>query len=355
MTERLVIVGAGPAGLCAAWHARAQGVEPLIIDAAPRPGGAWASMDPAMRCLSPRHLDRLPDGTTPAGPGALATAAEVLECARSFAQRQGFRARMGERVERLHRPGRDFVLDTPAGRLSTRALIAATGIAGAPRPLTLSGRALYSGHVEPAFGLHDRLGAVGARVLVIGAGTSGADAVQLLLAHGREVTVATRGPLRSQPPHPPGVRGRLSWALSGVPTSLLPPAARCGPVFPIDDRLQRLVADDAVRLVGQAVAFAADGVACRIGPGAGAAPSRVVAVDTVVVAIGYRRDLDWIQLPSRDAHGAPPHRGGFVATARGLGLLGLDCMRTRRSGFLRGFDGDARAVVAGVLRQTGDP
>ena len=138
--------------------------------------------------------------------------------------------------------------------------------------------------------------------------------------------------------------------LSGTPAWLLPPAARCVDVLPPDDRLQTLVTSGAARLVGEATTFAPGGLLCRLGPGAEGTPPRLVEVDTVVVATGFRRDLDWLgDLVPRGPDGVPIQRAGLVPSAPGLALLGLPCMRTRRSGFLRGFDGDARSVVRGLL------
>ena len=67
--------------------------------------------------------------------------------------------------------------------------------------------------------------------------------------------------------------------------------------------------------------------------------------DRIVWATGFRRDLDWLAGLGMDEHGSPAHRGGLSTLLPGLAILGLPCMRTRRSSFLRGLSGDARAVV----------
>lgn len=328
MTERLIVVGAGAAGLNAAWHARRRGVEALLIDAAERPGGAWARMDPAMRCLSPRELDRLADGSTPEGPGRFATAAEVLEAVRAFAAREGFRSRMGQRVTSVRRVDGVLELDTTGGPIRTLALVAATGIAGSPHALELPGA--FAGAILPAFGLHAR--ETTGSVLVIGAGNSGADAIDLLLERGHDVVLSSRQALRSQPPFPEGLAGRVSWLASGVPVRFLPPALRSGEVLPVGDRITRHV-DAGLRVVGEAVALEPGGVRCLRGPGARGVPEELVAVDTVVVATGFDPDLVWL-------------RG---LTGPDIVTLGIDGQRTRRSGFLRGFDDDARHAVRRLL------
>jgi putative flavoprotein involved in K+ transport len=341
--EPLVIVGAGWAGLCAAAAAREEGLDPLVVDAAPGPGGLWREADPTMACLSPRRWDALPDGATPSG-GQVAHAGQVRRALEEYAERSGFRTRYGARIATCARTPRGFTLVGPTGPIEARRLIAATGIAGAPRR-DLPGAAT----AIPALDLHRRVHGLGRRVLVVGSGNSGADAVRILLAAGRSVILASRSPLRSQRPYPPGVRGEALWRLSALPVGLLPRFLRCrDPLLPLDDALAEAVAAGAITLRGEALSLHAGGALCRRAPGSA---ERVdTAADAVVLATGYRRDLHWLgAVAPRDAAGVPLHRGGVVPAAPGLGLLGLDCQRTRRSGFLRGMAQDARAVVRALL------
>ena len=342
-------MGAGFAGLSAAWHARQRGVDPLVLDAAEQPGGAWARMDPTMRCLSPRSLDRLPNGMFPQGDSPVASAAEVLDIVRLFAARLGPRARYGARVRSVEGRGEVLALRVGQEVLETRALIAATGIAGAPRGLSLPDIEDFNGLLVPALGLHHRLDEIGPRVLVVGAGNSGHDAVRLLVGTGRQVTLASATPLRSQGAYPGGVEGRVRWALSALPVRLLPSSLHCGEVLPVDNLLEEAVRDGRIRLVGAVRSVWDDGAHCAPAPG-DEGPDVFVHADTVVVATGYRRDLGWLGgLVRRDDRGAPMHEGGVISRTPGIGLLGLDCMRTRRSGFLRGMSDDARAVVDTLL------
>ncbi len=320
-----------------------------MLDAAAEPGGAWARMDPTMRCLSPRSLDRLPNEMFPQGEGSVASAAQVLDAIRLFAARLGPRARYGARVRAVERRGELLALQVGQEVMETRALIAATGIAGAPRGLALPDIEDFHGPMLPALSLHHRLDEVGPQVLVVGAGNSGHDAVRLLVATGRQVTLASATPLRSQGTYPDGLEGRVRWALSALPIRILPPSLRCGEVLPVDDLLEEAVRDGRVRLVGAVRSVWEDGAHCAPAPGDEGADVSVYA-DTLVVATGYQRDLGWLGgLVRRDDRGVPHHEGGVVSRTPGIGLLGLDCMRTRRSGFLRGMSDDARAVVDALL------
>jgi putative flavoprotein involved in K+ transport len=68
-------------------------------------------------------------------------------------------------------------------------------------------------------------------------------------------------------------------------------------------------------------------------------------VRSIVWATGFRPDYRWLHLPVLDEKGHLRHEGGVV-DAPGLYALGLPVLRRRRSSFICGAEGDARAVIA---------
>ena len=74
-------------------------------------------------------------------------------------------------------------------------------------------------------------------------------------------------------------------------------------------------------------------------------------VDTVLMATGYRPDIDYLtHVGALDATGVPRHRRGLSGTHPGLGYVGLEWQRSLSSASLRGVGRDARFVVAELLR-----
>ncbi len=65
---------------------------------------------------------------------------------------------------------------------------------------------------------------------------------------------------------------------------------------------------------------------------------------SIVWATGYRPDYRWLNVPVLDAKGHLRHEGG-VCDAPGLYALGLPVLRRRKSTFICGAEGDARAIV----------
>ena len=65
-----------------------------------------------------------------------------------------------------------------------------------------------------------------------------------------------------------------------------------------------------------------------------------VRMSTVIWAMGYRPDLDWVSLPILDREGYPIQRRG-VTRVPGLSILGLDWLHTAKSGLFAGVGDDA--------------
>jgi len=49
----VVLIGAGQAGLAVGYYLRRTGLSHVLLDAAPRPGGAWSVTWPSLRPFSP--------------------------------------------------------------------------------------------------------------------------------------------------------------------------------------------------------------------------------------------------------------------------------------------------------------
>ena len=71
-------------------------------------------------------------------------------------------------------------------------------------------------------------------------------------------------------------------------------------------------------------------------------------VDRVVWATGFSRETAMLRhlVPVSD-RGGVRQRAGIVSAD--IGVLGIPCMRTRRSGFLRGFSDDAQRVMRALF------
>lgn len=289
-----------------------------------------------MRCLSPRQRDHMPDGTTPEGPGARPLVGEVLAAIEGYAERAKFEVRLGTSARALIVEKKQMTLKTSHGLIATRRLIVATGEYARPFELPLRGR--FSGPIQHARTFEPWSVGADERVCVVGAGNSGAETCAALARRGIRVTLSTSKSIGRPASDRTGLLGELFWWASGLPNKVLL-GGGCTQLTPIvDPDLHAAVSDGRVTVVAGAAGLLPSGVLTTSG--------QEVACDRIVLATGYRRDTEWLDgVLTRDIRGVPLHREGISPEVQGVGFIGIACMRTRRSGFLRGMPGDARWVM----------
>ncbi|MFE7190961.1 flavin-containing monooxygenase [Kitasatospora sp. NPDC057541] len=210
----VLVIGAGQAGLSAAYHLRRRGFAPhradtdggfVVLDADRAPGGAWAHRSPSLRMATVHGFHDLPDFELPA-PDPDAPAREVVPG--YFAAYEAKHALPVVRPVKVlavrsasTRPDARLLVETDAGTWSTRALINATGTWTRPflphYPGRFGGRQLhyaaYRGPEEFA----------GKRVLVVGGGASAIQVLSEVAAVGETVWVTRTPPVYHEGPFTP--------------------------------------------------------------------------------------------------------------------------------------------------------
>ena len=339
---RVIVVGAGPAGLAAAWAARQAGAEPVVLEASERVGGAWARIRPEMRCLSPRRHDRMPDGHIPDGDDR-ATAADVHRALLDFHHRAGLDVRFNTPATALT-AGQPLEVATSSGPLTASCVVVATGEYGRPRWPVLPG--VFDGPIVHSSEFCGDDVRPGERTLVVGAGNSGAETAVLVAGLGARVTLASSGPVRRPAREKTGWLGELTYRLSALPIRHLPYRGGCmGQTPVVDPHLFDAVASGAVRVVPRVQRLVGKGVVTTDG--------HERPADRIVLCTGFRRDTAWLKgAIALGPDGEPSEHNGLSTELPGLGFVGIPCMRTRRSGFLRGFVDDATYVVRHLLKRT---
>lgn len=345
----LVIVGAGASGLAAAHAARRLGVEPLVLDAADGPGGAYRIMPRRMGLISPRWENALGAEPLPDGP-AQVYRGEYLEYLARYAAAAAVEVRYGVAVERVERSGSGFVVRLGAGEaVEARRVVMATGLYTnpiRPAPPGLAGSPIESLH---ACDYQEPGPFAGRRVLVVGRGNSAGEIAMELRGAGAEVELSTRRPMQFAPawsPVPPGpVAGAAQRLVRRIPVWALPFVGErlATPVF--TPGLQAALASGDVR--GRAEVLRVEAGEAIHADGARSRP------EAIIWATGYRPALTkpLEGLVSFESSGLPRQRGGLSVEVPGLGFLGLPRLVTFVSEFLRGIRHDAPQVVEALLRR----
>lgn len=204
----VVVVGAGQAGLSAAYHLARRGIDFEVLDANEGPGGAWRHRPDTLTFGGAHALHDLP-GTPLGEPDPQEPASAVVtRYYGSYEREHSLPVRRPVRVREVASDGElpagrreldgfpALLVRTDVGTWRTRLLVNATGTWDRPYWPHYPGRETFAGWQVHTRDLREESSLRGRRVVVVGAGTS---AVQLLLRlEGRAAatTWVTRRPPR---------------------------------------------------------------------------------------------------------------------------------------------------------------
>ncbi|MFD3995193.1 NAD(P)-binding domain-containing protein [Streptomyces sp. NPDC058583] len=295
----VVVIGAGQAGLSAAFHLRRSGLEPdrdfVVLDHAPRPGGAWQFRWPSLTYGKVHGMHALPGmeltGADPARPSSEVIGAYFDAYEQTFdlrihrpvdvtAVREGDGGREGE-------AGR-LLVETSEGTYATRALINATGTWDRPFWPRYPGQETFRGRQLHTAGYPGPEEFAGKRVLVVGGGASGTQHLMEIA----DVAAETFWVTRSEPVWREGpfgeMEGRAAVALveERVRQGLPPKSVVSVTGLPLNDAIRAARARGILDRLPMFDRITPTGVAWDDGrPGE-------VAVDVILWATGFRAAID---------------------------------------------------------------
>lgn len=197
----VAVVGAGQAGLSAAYFLRRTDLGSVVLDHSPGPGGAWQYRWPSLTYGKAHRVHELPGmplgDADPDRPSAEVVGDYFARYEREF----GLPVRRPVDVRAVREgDGGRLRIETGAGTWSARALVNATGTWDRPFVPYYPGQETFLGRQLHTAGYRGAADFAGLHVVVVGGGTS---AVQLLmeLAEVARTTWVTRRPpvFRSEP------------------------------------------------------------------------------------------------------------------------------------------------------------
>ncbi|MEM7079642.1 MAG: NAD(P)/FAD-dependent oxidoreductase [Pseudomonadota bacterium] len=402
-TLHTIIIGAGQAGLCASYYLSQQGIEHIILERA-RIGERWRSERwDSLRFQFPNRYVYLP-GFPYEGddPEAFMHRDGIIDVLDRYAQHIEAPVLCGVNVEGIERDAQGvFVLQAGRRYFRARNVVVATGPYQYTRIPELADALPQRLRQLPASAYTHSAALPAGAVLVVGAGGSGVQIVEDLLAAGRDTylcvgnfkriprtyrgrdimdwfeelnltsQVATNRDPSDHSPLLTGVDGgyevdlRRVVAEGGTLLGRLEGVA--GEEIQLGDRLLQHMAaaeqayDDLVG--GIEAALAASGAAADEAPAKPPAPGPMPPtpptrlnleahnIQTVVWATGYGVDFSWIDCGAYLGDGMPVQTRG-VSEVPGLYFLGMAFLHSARSSFFWGVGEDAEHVVQHVVQRS---
>jgi hypothetical protein len=123
--ERAVVIGAGPAGLAAAWPIGHAGLDPLVVEQADAVAASWWSRHDQLRLNTHRVFSHQPGARIPRRYGPFPARDDYGAYLERYAA--GMRIRFGTAAGRIDRAGPGWKLSLGAGSISTANVVVATG------------------------------------------------------------------------------------------------------------------------------------------------------------------------------------------------------------------------------------
>jgi putative flavoprotein involved in K+ transport len=336
-----IVIGGGQAGLAMGYYLAQQDCDFVILDAGEQVGDTWRHRWDSLELFSSARYSNLPGLSFPSPDDYFPTKDEMADYLEAYAAQFDLPIYLDTRVESLARDGECYTLHDDSQRFTADHVVIATGPFHHPNvpeiaeELDGSLTQLHSSEYRNPEQLPP------GNILVVGAGNSGAE-IAVELATTRRIWLSGRDTGHI----PLGLfNNRVFWWLfinvltvdTWIGWKLKERGKGRG------DPLIRLTPTE-IRHVGVEQVPRTDGVTDgmpRLEDG------RVLDVDGVVWATGFRSDYNWIELPGLTLRedGSPVHNRGVVEGEPGLYFLGLPFQYTLLSATIGGIGADARYIA----------
>ncbi|GAA4013283.1 NAD(P)/FAD-dependent oxidoreductase [Hymenobacter fastidiosus] len=345
-TVDVIVIGAGQAGLAAAYYLQQQQADFVVLDDRQAVGDVWATRFDALTLFSPAWVSDLPGRAWSGNRLRYPSKDEASRYLHDYATHFRFPIHLQQRVVRVRPRGAGgYSVFTAAGQhYQARAVIVCTGAYNAPRQpgfaqeLAPTVRQLHSQQYQRP----EQLSGQGP-VAVVGSGNSALQIAADLAVTGRPVYAAYDARTPDLP------NNTAMWAFLAVTGllrasrhTLLGAKLRLRPEPVVSSDLSRLRHLPNVTFIGRALQV--DNATALRGYRAS-----TPALEHVVWATGYGPAFDWLEVPVLDAEGEPRHHRGMTQ-APGLAFLGLPWLNSRSSALMGGAGPDARYVVEHLLK-----
>jgi len=194
-----LVVGAGPAGLASAACLKRRGVEALVLEAGPSLAHSWRHHYDRLHLHTVKQQSHMPGLPFARELPRYPSRADVVAYLEAYAARFAIAPRTGEAVRRVRAEDGGLVVESTRATYRTRAVVMAAGLNRLPNPEHLPDQQRFRGAVIHSRDYRNADRFAGQRVLVVGAGNTGAEIALDLAEQGARPTLALRSPVNIVP------------------------------------------------------------------------------------------------------------------------------------------------------------
>jgi len=216
-TADVLVIGAGPAGINAAYALDKAGLEYRVIDRSHQIASTWGNLYPSLRLNTSRFFSHLPDRKFPLHYGMFPSAQQYYDYLVAWVNDHSFNIDLGVEVYRVAPNGDGtWVVETSEGTETYHAVISATGVFNNPQLPDIDGMDSFGGELYHSADYKSNDQIRGKRLMVVGNGPSGTD---IAVATGEDTAdgftyLSIRTGVDLRPRYPYGLP-RHAWMLIG--------------------------------------------------------------------------------------------------------------------------------------------
>lgn len=175
-TADVLVIGAGPAGINAAYALEKAGLEYRVIDRSNHIASTWRNLYPSLRLNTSRFFSHMPERKFPLQYGLFPTGKQYYDYVVDWVNDHSFNIDYGVDVYRVAPNGNGlWQVETSEGIETYRAVISATGVFNNPQMPKIAGMDSFAGEMIHSHDFNTPEQVRGKRLMVVGNGPSGTD------------------------------------------------------------------------------------------------------------------------------------------------------------------------------------
>ena len=349
--HKVIVIGAGQAGLSAGYFLKKSNIDFLILDANDRVGDSWRNRWDTLRLFTPAKFDGLAGMPFPADPNYFPTKDEMGDYLESYAKHFNLPVRNNVKVTRLSREGKKYCVTAGDQQFEADQVVIAMSNYQIPK-IPAFAKDINPNIVQiHSYDYRDTSQLQEGSVLVVGAGNSGSELALEAARNDREVWLAGRD------------TGHIPFNIEGTLAKLIMVRLVIRFLFhriittgtPIGKKVRPKIVSQGGPLIRNKpkdfVNYGIERIPKIVGVRDGLPVDEnqnVIDVKNIIWCTGFYPAYSWIDLPIfKDRE--PMQERGVIKNEPGLYFVGMHFQYSLSSAMIHGAERDAEYVVSTIV------